>query len=64
MKLIDHDEGGRYLSISLNTIKKTFILHCVYFTYFSTNMKYIAELSNLICKIEINFANFASAFHV
>ena len=64
MKVIAYDESGRYLAVMLNSDKKSFIIHCVYFPCYSSNVEYIVEVTNLISKIELNLVNFPSAYHI
>src|SRR3989442_12753511 len=64
MKIIDSDEEGRYLAISLNINQKLFIFHGVYFPCLSNGVDYEVEITNLVAKLELNLSNFPLAYHI
>src|SRR5437867_7831087 len=64
MKVLDADEGGRYLAASLMFDNKLFIIHCVYFPCNSSSIEYIVEMTNLVSKLELILENFPCAYHI
>jgi exonuclease III len=64
MKVIDSEEEGRYLAISLNIKQKLFIFHGVYFPCLSSRVDYEVDITNLVAKLELNLSNYPHAYHI